>query len=67
MDLGGQATPVDAKTFVLAFLKKLIQNREKQYPEAFTDHLDSSIVTLWEEVLSQLEDVNRKLINIQTG
>ena len=59
--------PTDAKKYVIAFLNKLLLHREKFDKNLFTTHLNPVVAKLWQEVLSSLEDTNRKLINIQSG
>ena len=57
----------DAKKYIIAFLKQLLLQREKINKNLLEAHLDTTIAELWQEVLSSLEDKNRKLINIQSG
>ena len=66
-DLGDLNAPVDAKKYVLAFIHKLLLQREKLELGLLTDYLQSSIVKLWQEVLSTLENSNRKLLDVQSG
>ena len=58
---------VDAKKYVIAFMKKLLFLKEKSDKNLLETHLNPIITKLWQEVLSSLEDTNRKLINIQSG
>ena len=62
-----QDTPIDAKKYVLAFIQKLLLQREKLERGLLTDYLQSGIATMWKEVLSVLENSNRKLVDIQSG
>ena len=57
----------DATKYIIAFLKKLLFQREKIDKNLLEAQLDPTIATLWQEVLSSLEERNRKLINIQSG
>ena len=57
----------DAKKYIIAFLKRLLLHQEKIYKNLFEDHLNPMIGNSWQEVLSSLEDTNRKLLNIQSG
>ena len=65
--LGHKDTPIDAKKYVLAFIQKLLLQREKLERGLLTDYLQSGIATMWKEVLSLLENSNRKLVDIQSG
>ena len=58
---------MDAKKYIIAFLKKLLLQREKIDKNLLEAQLDPTITKLWQEVLSSLEDTNRKLVNIQSG
>ena len=57
----------DTKKYIIAFLNRLLLHREKIDKNLFTAHLNPKVANLWQEVLSSLEDNNRKLINIQSG
>ena len=57
----------DTKKYIIAFLSRLLLHREKVDKNLFTAHLNPTVANLWQEVLSSLEDNNRKLINIQSG
>ena len=61
------ANPVDAKKYIIAFLKKLLLQRQKIDKNLLEAQLNPTIATLWQEVLSSLEETNRKLVNIQSG
>ena len=61
------SNPIDAKKYIIAFLKKLLLQREKNDKNLLEAHLDPTIAKLWQEVLSSLEETNRKLVNIQSG
>ena len=63
-DLGN---PIDAKKYVLAFIRKLLLQREKLDLSIQLDYLQSDIVTLWLEVLSMLENHGRKVVGVQSG
>ena len=58
---------VDAKIYAIAFLERLLLHNEKVKKNLLKEHLNPVIATLWQEVLSSLEERNRKLINIQSG
>ena len=67
IDLGSLATPVEAKKYVLAFIQRLFLQREKLFLGQLTGYLESGILTLWQEVLSILENSNRKLLGVRCG
>ena len=58
---------VDSKKYIIAFLKKLLLQREKIDKDLLEAHLDPTIAKLWQEVLFSLEETNRKLVNIESG
>ena len=58
---------VEAKKYIIAFMKKLLLQKEKNYKNLLEAHLNPIITKLWQEVLSSLEERNRKLLNIQSG
>ena len=57
----------DAKKYIIAFLNRLLLHREKVDKNLLEPHINPVVTKLWQEVLSSLEDRNRKLINIQSG
>ena len=61
------SNPIDTKKYIIAFLKKLLLQREKFEKNLLEAHLDPKITKLWQEVLSSLEERNRKLINVHSG
>ena len=58
---------MDAKKYIIAFVKRLLLQREKIDKNLLEVQLDSTIAKLWQEVLATLEDANRKLVNIHSG
>ena len=58
---------VDTKKYIIAFIKRLLFYRDKVENNLLEAHLNPILAELWQEVLSCLEDTNRKLINIQSG
>ena len=58
---------VDAKKYIIAFLSRLLLQREKVDKNLLEAYLNPMIAKLWQEVLSSLEERNRKLVNIQSG
>ena len=67
IDLSTAGDLNDTKMYVLAFIHKLILQREKLNCGLLTDYMESDIVSLWQEVLSTLENSNRKLLGVQIG
>ena len=57
----------DTKKYIIAFLKRLLLQREKLEKNLLDAHLNTMIAKLWQEVLSSLEDTNRKVVNVQSG
>ena len=57
----------DAKIYAIAFLERLLLHNEKVKKNLLEAHLNSLIAKIWQDVLSSLEETNRKLINIQSG
>ena len=62
--LGCRDNPIDAKKYLLAFVQKLLLQREKLDLEVLTDYIQSRTINLWKEVLSTLENSNRKLLGV---
>ena len=58
---------IDAKKYVLAFIQKLLLQREKLEMGLLSEYLQSGIAKLWQEVLSILENSNRKLVDVKSG
>ena len=57
----------DTKLYILAFLQKLLHQRQKIDLGLLDNYLKSAIVKVWKEVLSILEERNRKVLHIQSG
>ena len=57
----------DVKTYSIAFLKRLLFLREKSDKGLLQTYLNQVITQLWQEVLSSLEERNRKLTKIESG
>ena len=60
-------TPQKSAPFVVAFFYNLLLQREKIDRGLLTEYLNSEISKMWQEVLSSLEEGNRKVINIESG
>ena len=61
------ADVTDTKKYIIAFLKRLLLHREKLEKNLLEAHLNTMIAKLWQEVLSSLEETNRKVVNVQSG
>ena len=55
------------KLYIVAFLRKLFLQWAKLEKSLLGNYLSPTIVKQWQEVLSTLEDKDRKLVNIQSG
>ena len=58
---------LDAKAYVVAFFKKLLLQREKLDHGLLAEEIQPNIAQLWQEVLSTLEERNRKTLEIESG
>ena len=70
LDLGvdtGDSYPPTANTFLVAFLTKLLYQREKIELGLLDDKLPVAVQTSWRESLTILEDKSRKVIRIRDG
>ena len=67
IDLSNLSAPVETKKYVLAFIHKLLLQREKIDLGQLTDYLQSNVVTTWQAVLSTLKNSNRKLLAVESG
>ena len=62
-----QIDAADVKQYIVAFMRKLLLQREKIDKDVLTNYLIPVITKQWQEMLSSLEERNRKLVNIQSG
>ena len=67
INLGDLRSPIEAENFALAFIRKLLQQRDKIDHGLLKEYCKSDIVAAWQEVLSALENSNRKLVAVQSG
>ena len=58
---------MDVTKYVVAFLRNYLLQREKIDNKLLTNYLNRETIKQWQEVLSSLEDTNRKLVSIQSG
>ena len=58
---------VDVTKYVVAFLRHFLLQREKIDNKLLANYLNRETIKRWQEVLSSLEDTNRKLVSIQSG
>ena len=57
----------DVKKYIVAFMRKLLLQREKLDKEVLKNYLSPAITKQLSELFFILEDKNRKLINVQSG
>ena len=67
INLGNLMSPIEAENFALAFIRKLLQQRDKIDRGFLKEYCTPDIVAAWQEVLSALENSNRKLVAVQSG
>ena len=63
----GPSDVADNKKYLIGFIKRLLLHREKVEKNFLEAKLNPVIEILWQEVLSSLEDTNRKVVNVQSG
>ena len=59
--------PVERKKYIVAFFQKLVLQREKLDQGLVMEHLKPEIIKMWQEVISILENSDRKVLDIQSG
>ena len=57
----------DVLKYIVAFMRKLLLQRVKVDKNVLENYLSPAVAKQCQEMLSTLEDKNRKLINIQSG
>ena len=57
----------DPKNYLTAFLKKLLLQREKLKEKVLDEYLGEGTPQWWDELLTLLEEENRKLLNVEAG
>ena len=67
INLDNSTTTNKAQKYVVAFFRNLLMQREKINEGLLTDYLKLEISEAWQEVLSSLEDRDRKLVDVQSG
>ena len=67
VDLDNPTTPIETNKYIAAFLNKLLLQREKLDRGLCVDHLKPGVVKLWQNIISILEDCNRKLLGVKNG
>ena len=58
---------LEVNKYVVAFLRKLLFQREKNNEHLLENSINRKIEKQWQEVVSKMEDTNRRLINIESG
>ena len=59
--------PIEPESYVIAFLKRLLIQREKLEHGVLNQYLNQGTPWWWEKLLSSLEERNRKLLKVDTG
>ena len=67
VDIDGGSDRINAQKYIVAFFQKLLLQREKLEQNLLIRHLKPKIATMWQQVLSRLEEHNRRLTNIEQG
>ena len=65
VELGEQ--PNEPKSYVIAFLKQLLLQREKLKHGVLDQYLNPNIPRWWQNLLSSLEEKDRRLLKVETG
>ena len=60
-------SPLDAKKYLVAFFKKLLLQREKLSKGLLINELNPEVDKMWQEVLSCLEERNRRFVDVGQG
>ena len=63
----GPSDVADTKKYLIGFIKRLLLHREKVEKNLLEAKLNPVIAKLWQEVLSSMEETNRKVVNVQSG
>ena len=63
----GPSDIADTKKYIIGFIKRLLLHREKVEKNLLEAKLNPVIAKLWQEVLSSMEETNRKVVNVQSG
>ena len=57
----------DVKSYIMGFMRKLLLQTVKVDQNVLESYLSPAVVKQWQELLSSLEERNRKLIDIRNG
>ena len=63
----GPSDVADTKKYLIGFINRLLLHREKVEKNLLEAKLNPVIAKLWQEVLSSMEETNRKVVNVQSG
>ena len=63
----GPSDVADTKKYLIGFIRRLLLHREKVEKNFLEAKLNPVIAKLWQEVLSSMEETNRKVVNAQSG
>ena len=67
VDIDGASDRINAQKYVAAFFQKLLLQREKLEQNLLVQHLKPKIAKMWQQVLSHLEEHNRRVTNVEQG
>ena len=67
VELDDSKDPVTTQTFVVAYFKHLICQREKLNRGLLVDHIRPDIAEMWQKLLSSLEERNRRVVGAGHG
>ena len=67
VDVGDKPDKFNAQKYIVAFFQKLLLQREKLEQNLLVQYLKPQIVKLWQQVLSRLEEHNRRVTHVEYG
>ena len=67
VDVGDSSDKINAQNYMVAFFQKLLLQREKLEQNLLVRHLKPEIAKLWQQVLSRLEEHNRRVTHVEHG
>ena len=66
-DVVDTSNKINAQKYIVAFFQKLLLQREKLNQNLLVQHLKPEIIKLWQQVLSRLEEHNRRVTHVEHG
>ena len=67
VDVVDTSNKINAQKYIVAFFQKLLLQREKLNQNILVQHLKPEIIKLWQQVLSRLEEYNRRVTHVEHG